>query len=77
MKTRKILLWLCILSVVLWTIFDAANRPTQAQSASGPGNEIVLSRLETVLNNQRSIMSDLASIKEELRVIKIRVTQSQ
>jgi len=77
MKTRKIFLWVAILGVVLWTLFDAANRPTQAQDASAPENESVLSKLDLVLSNQKDISSDLASIKEELRIVKIRVTQAQ
>jgi|GEM_PF-2490131 hypothetical protein len=77
MKTKKALLWGAILCVVLWTLFDASNRPTQAQSASGSENEPVISRLENLLSNQKIIMSDLASIKEELRIIKIRITQQQ
>jgi hypothetical protein len=37
----------------------------------------VLAKLGEILNNQKVIMEDLAFMKEEIRIIKIRVTQSQ
>lgn len=77
MRTRKIFLWLAIVAVVLWTVLDSANRPTQAQSASSPDNAPVIAQLDKVLANQSAILSDLASMKEELRIIKIRITQQQ
>lgn len=76
-RLKKVFLWLCILFVVLWTIFDISNRPTQAQGSSAPDNDTVISKLENILSNQRAILDGLASIKEELRIIKIRITQQQ
>jgi hypothetical protein len=77
MNIRKALLWICILAVVLWTVFDAGRAQTQAQSAPAPDSSAVLSKLDTVLDNQKTILAGLAAIKEELRIIKIRITQSQ
>ena len=77
MKTKKIFSWLAILAVVLWTVFYISNKPTQAQGASGPDDDTVISRLENILSNQKAILDGLASIKEELRIIKIRITQQQ
>jgi hypothetical protein len=76
MKLKKALPWLCILAVVLWTIFGAQSRPMSAQDSSDP-NADMLAKLDQVLENQKNIIAVLASLKEELRVIKIRVTQQQ
>ncbi|MBU0605075.1 MAG: hypothetical protein KKH77_02170 [Candidatus Omnitrophica bacterium] len=37
----------------------------------------VLAKLDAMLDSQKSITDDLAAIKEDLRIIKIRITQAQ
>ena len=37
----------------------------------------ILNKLNQVLDNQRSMMQTLSSLREELNVVKIRVTQQQ
>lgn len=37
----------------------------------------VLARLDAILDIQKLITDDLAAIKEDLRIIKIRITQAQ
>jgi hypothetical protein len=75
-KIKKTLPWLCIAAVVLWTLFSAPGKPLGAQSSSGPDDDII-AKLDVVLANQKTILSDLASMREQLRILTIRVTQQQ
>jgi len=76
MKIVKTLVWLCILIVVVSSFLGVTSKPTHAQGSSGPGADVI-AKLDRVLDNQKTILDDLASIKEELRIIKIRITQQQ
>jgi hypothetical protein len=76
MDFKKMLLWSAIAVVVAASVFWPSYKPGTAQAAAG-ADPAVTSKIDTVLQNQRAIMADLASIKEELRIIKIRVTQAQ
>ncbi len=76
MKIKKMLLWLCILLVVISSFLGATNRPTQAQTSSGT-DSTVMAKLDQILDNQKNIIDGLASAREELRIIKIRITQQQ
>ena len=76
MKTTKTLVWLCILIVVISSFLGAANKLTHAQDSSGPGADVI-AKLDRVLDNQKTILDQLASMKEELNIIKIRITQQQ
>lgn len=76
MKIRNMLPWLCIAAIVLWTLFSAPGRPLRAQSSSGPDADVI-AKLDVVLENQKAILENLALMKEELRIIKIRITQQQ
>ncbi len=76
MKIKKALPWLCIAAVVLWTLFGTSDKSLRAQSSSGPDADVI-AKLDVVLENQKAILSDLASIKEQLRILTIRVTQQQ
>ena len=76
MKITKTLLWLCILIVVVLSFLGVTNKPTHAQSSSGP-DEAVLAKLDQILDYQKTILDQLASMKEELNTIKIRITQQQ
>jgi hypothetical protein len=76
MKITKVLLWLCILVIVASSFLGIANKPTHAQDSAGNEAE-VLAKLTQILDNQKAILDQLASMKEELRIIKIRITQQQ
>ena len=75
-KFKKTLPWLCIAAVVLWTLFGAADKAPRAESSSRSDVDVV-ARLDIILENQKAILSDLASMKEQLRILTIRVTQQQ
>ena len=44
---------------------------------SAEDDSMVLSKLDKILKSQDSISKDLAAIKSELNIVKIRVTQAQ
>lgn len=72
---KKTVLALAISSILLFGIFVAANRTLRAETA---GSDPEISRkLQAILNNQETIMAGIAELKQELYVIKIRVTQQQ
>ena len=75
-KIKKTLPWLCIAAVVLWTLFSAADKAPHAESSSAPDVDVI-ARLDIIMENQKAILSDLASMKEQLRILTIRVTQQQ
>jgi hypothetical protein len=64
------------LIIVVTVLLGAANHMALAQG-SRSSDEDLARKLDTVLSNQQAIMDELAAIKEELKIVKIRVTQSQ
>lgn len=72
---RKIIIGLAISSIVLFGVFTAADKALRAETA-GSDSE-VLKKLDNVLTNQKAILQGMAEMKQELYVIKIRVTQAQ
>lgn len=76
MKIKKMLLGLMISLIVIASLLGGTDRPTSAQSASGPESPVMV-KLAEVLQNQKAILDNLASIREELKIIKIRVSQNQ
>ena len=69
-----------ILSVVLITLalISAPIFFSDTAYAEGETSDSEISKkLDDILANQQTILSELASIKEELRTVKIRVTQQQ
>jgi glucosamine 6-phosphate synthetase-like amidotransferase/phosphosugar isomerase protein len=74
MKSKKILA-IIVLAVMLAASSSLAQDETQ-QAPSAELNEII-GKLNEVLSSQKALMEQVASLKEELNIIKIRVTQSQ
>lgn len=62
-----------ITGIVCGLIF--AYGPLCAQVSAGEGD--IMTKLEDISKNQEDMMASIDSIKEDLRIIKIRVTQSQ
>ncbi len=77
MRQKRAILIISILIVAGATIYGIVVRAVHAQGAGDHPETTFSEKLGTILQNQKSIMEDLASIKEDLRIIKIRVTQSQ
>ena len=57
--------------VLLGGVFCVIDAETKSSDSA------VLAKLDAMLSAQQSMAEDLAAIKEDLRIIKIRVTQSQ
>ncbi len=74
MKIDKILP-LAILMFVIVSMMFAPEGITFAQENQNQSE--ILSKLDQVLNAQKAITNDIAAMKEELNIIKIRVTQTQ
>lgn len=81
MKNKRFLVLLSAVAIIGIVVFSMADRPISAQGAQGSssqgGDAALAEKLEEVLANQRQMMADLAGLKEELDIVKIRVTQSQ
>jgi hypothetical protein len=72
---RKFITTTVIAAIVAGVILIfSANRPLQAQSGIDPA---LMSKLDQILNYQKTMMQDISSMRDEMRIIKIRVTQSQ
>jgi len=76
MKIKRAVLVVSISIIVIAAFLGMTGLSIHAES-SETADSTVLAKLETVLSNQKLMMEDLAAIKEELRIIKIRITQSQ
>ena len=74
MSVKKILIGIALVSVltVAASMFVSGRTHAQDQDQSA-----ILSKLDQILNNERALMDQIASMRQELNVIKIRVTQSQ
>ena len=75
MRSSKILALVFIAVVVSAIVLGATSRVLNAQGAVQ--DQGIAEKLDAIANTQKAILDDLASIKEELRIIKIRVTQTQ
>ena len=75
MKTNSIIMTAAIALVTISALLVFTNRPIRAEDISDTA--ALSAKLDEVLNNQKAILDGITSIKEELRVIKIRVTQNQ
>ena len=71
---KKILIGIVVSAAVISALIMFEGRPVKAEDAAGGA---VLAKLDEVMNNQKAILDELASIKEELGIVKIRVTQMQ
>jgi hypothetical protein len=76
MKTKKMLLGLLISLVVIASLLGITEKPTSAQSASG-SDAVLSAKIDEILRNQGVILGNLALMKEELNIIKLRITQAQ
>ena len=71
---RKILSGLVVSIVAIAILIAVTERRSGAQGASDAD---LSAKMDNVLAGQKQILDDMAYIKEELRIIKVRVTQAQ
>ena len=76
MSTRKMLSGIVVCLIVIVALAVMTDVVTHAEG-QGVDESSVLAKLDEILNGQKAIMADIAAMREELRVIKIRVTQQQ
>ena len=76
MRFKKILTGIVLVLVLIVAASIFVNGMTHAQTQS-PDQSEISAKLDQILNNERAMMDQIASMRQELNVIKIRVTQSQ
>ena len=72
---RKILACAVIFIVGIACALMLTYGPLHAQSSAGEGD--IMAKLDEILRGQADVAAALGAMKEDLRIIKIRVTQSQ
>ncbi|MFA6078220.1 MAG: hypothetical protein WC779_00520 [Candidatus Omnitrophota bacterium] len=75
MKIKRMFTALVIALAVIGVLLAATNRTIQAQSGA-PDPEI-MTKLDEISVTQNKILAEIEAIKEEVRIVKIRVTQTQ
>jgi len=76
MPIKKMVLGAAIAIIAIAGLLTVTGAVTHAQGQS-TSDYALLGKLDEILKGQKEIMEDLALMREELRVIKIRVTQQQ
>ena len=69
---KKVFMGFLVTLTVATGLVIFTNNIIQAESDSS-----VSRKLDEILNNQKSILSGIDSLKEELNIVKIRITQQQ
>lgn len=77
MKRDKIILSIVVLLALVAASLVFMQLRSEAQLSSAASGSVVIDKLDVVLNNQNTILANLSSMQEELRIIKIRITQAQ
>ena len=75
MKFKKVLIGV-VLALALVSLPFIITKATHAQGQSNTQDEMS-AKLDQILNNQKTILQGIAELKNELYIIKIRVTQQQ
>ena len=76
MKTRRAVAMVLISIIVVAAFLGMTGRAIHAQGSES-SDPAVIAKLDAVLGNQKSIMESLAVIKEDLGIIKVRISQNQ
>lgn len=75
---KKILIGFIISLVVIAVLLAISDRPSKAEDDTESAvSEEVSKKLDQVLKGQKAILDGIESLKEELNIVKIRVTQIQ
>ena len=76
MTQRQILIGIMLVAVLMASAAIFGNSRTHAQD-QGVDQASISAKLDQILNNEKVLMDEIASMRQELNVIKIRVTQAQ
>jgi len=81
MQVKRFMIVSAVFIAVAALLAAVSVRPIRAQdmssSSSASGNAEVMAKLDEILKNQKDTLQQLDNVKEELKIIKIRVTQGQ
>ncbi len=83
MKNNRFWIIFSIVAIIGVIIFSMNDRAINAQyangaaSSSGNNDAIVSDKLDQVLANQKLILDELSALKEQVNIVKVRVTQAQ
>jgi len=72
---KKISLGLAISLIALLLLLSLAGKATWAQARAS--DDAVLRKLDDIIRAQKALAADMDAIKQDLSIIKIRVTQNQ
>lgn len=75
MKTKNIVITLTVFLAIVITLIAFTKSAVRAEDEADVA--ALSAKVDEVLDNQKMILQGLASIKEELNIIKIRITQQQ
>jgi len=75
MKIRKVVTGVVVLLVVVAVMLAGTERISRAQSEEQ--NVEVMAKLDDVLKGQQDVIKRLEELKNEMKILKIRVTQMQ
>jgi len=75
LRMRTICFFLAVTAIIFSAVFFTAQ-VVKAQGADKAGGDISI-KLDEIVTTQKAILEELAAIKNELYIIKIRVTQNQ
>lgn len=75
MRIGKILIGLIVAITVISTLLLLTDKITWAQETGSDSD--ISKKLDEISDAQKTILREIEAIKEELRVIKIRITQNQ
>ena len=76
MKFKKILIGIILAVVLVAAASIFVNSGIRAQEQA-PDQSEVLAKLDQILNNEKVLMDQIASMRQDLNIVKIRVTQQQ
>ena len=76
MRVKKILIGIMLVSVLIAAASIFINGRTHAQGQGLDQGEIS-AKLDQTLNNEKVLLDQITSMRQELNIIKIRITQSQ
>jgi hypothetical protein len=72
-KRRNI--WLIVVFAIVFSLLSVVYRSAAAEALSA--NADIIKKLDEISSGQQKILEEIAAMKEELNIIKIRVTQIQ
>ena len=74
-KANNLILALAVVLVAAWSLLALAQLAAPAHAAAE--SSAVTAKLDAILAGQQQVMAAIESVKQDIAVIKIRVTQSQ